>query len=162
MTHAPKASSGVGASDLNRIITFNQYMVLATADATGLPWVSPVFFAPIEPDALAWVSSPDSRHSHNLTIRPDVATTVFDSTVDVGRGEGAYFEGRATRVNDLEVANVLASLNARLPEAKQLGLDDVNPHGPMVAYRLAIRRRYLLVRGGNSHYGNQLDITVEL
>ena len=40
-----------------------RYMSLATADAAGVPWVSPVFFTPDGYRRYLWVSSPDALHS---------------------------------------------------------------------------------------------------
>ena len=39
------------------IIDSNRYMALGTADASGLPWVSPVWYAPAEYRESFWVSS---------------------------------------------------------------------------------------------------------
>jgi hypothetical protein len=39
------------------------YAVLATADAAGTPWATPVWFAPDGLDRLYWLSWPGSRHS---------------------------------------------------------------------------------------------------
>jgi Pyridoxamine 5'-phosphate oxidase len=65
--------------------------VLGTADADGQPWVTPFFFAPLESDRVCWVSAPGSRHSRNIASRAALAITVFDSAVEVGRAEAAYF-----------------------------------------------------------------------
>jgi len=45
------------------LIAGNRYMVLSTADATGRPWASPVWFAPDGKEAFLWISRPDTRHS---------------------------------------------------------------------------------------------------
>jgi nitroimidazol reductase NimA-like FMN-containing flavoprotein (pyridoxamine 5'-phosphate oxidase superfamily) len=55
------------------IIDANQYMTLATADADGTPWGSPVWYATDDYREFFWVASPDARHSHNLAIRPEIA-----------------------------------------------------------------------------------------
>src|SRR4051812_24385425 len=56
-------------SDIGRILATNRYLVLGTADEAGQPWVTPVFFAPLDADRVCWVSSPDSRHSRNIANR---------------------------------------------------------------------------------------------
>ena len=68
------------------IIDGNRYMALGTADETGRPWVSPVYFAPDGYRALYWLSSPDAQHSRNVAVRPEVFAAVFDSQVAVHRG----------------------------------------------------------------------------
>ena len=72
-------------SVIDRVLAANRYLVLGTADQAGTPWVTPVFFAPLGPDRVCWVSSPESRHSRNIAERAAVAITVFDSTVEVGK-----------------------------------------------------------------------------
>jgi nitroimidazol reductase NimA-like FMN-containing flavoprotein (pyridoxamine 5'-phosphate oxidase superfamily) len=54
------------------------YVVIATADANGMPWVSPVWFAKEDYQELYWVSYPAARHSQNIAVRPQIAMVVFD------------------------------------------------------------------------------------
>jgi nitroimidazol reductase NimA-like FMN-containing flavoprotein (pyridoxamine 5'-phosphate oxidase superfamily) len=61
------------------IIDSSRYMTLGTADASGLPWVSPVWYASAEYREFFWVSSPNARHSRNLARRPQLAIVIFDS-----------------------------------------------------------------------------------
>jgi Pyridoxamine 5'-phosphate oxidase len=61
------------------IIDSNRYVTPGTADASGLPGVSPVWDAPAGYRGVFWVSSPDARHSRNLGHRPRVAIVIFDS-----------------------------------------------------------------------------------
>ncbi|MFD2077532.1 Pyridoxamine 5'-phosphate oxidase [Actinopolymorpha cephalotaxi] len=154
----------IDRSDVDRLLAANRYLVLGTADEDGNPWVSPVFFAPLDADHVVWVSSPDSRHSRNIATRAAVAITVFDSTVDVGKAEAAYFDAHAERAprDEDEIQAALRSFDARLPQHKRLSRDDLHPYGPMVLYRAKLRHRYLLVRGGNPEFGNELDMTVEV
>jgi hypothetical protein len=149
-------------SDLDRIVDANRYLVLSTADAAGTPWATPVFFAPLGADRFCWVSSPDSRHSRNIAARPTVAAAVFDSTVAVGRAEAAYLEADAARAAGGEEGAVLRALNDRLPAGKRLDADDLQPAGPLVAYAAVVRRRAVLVRGGDPVLGNPVDTTVEV
>ena len=149
-------------SAVDRVIAANRYAVLGTADESGSPWVSPVFFAPLGSDRFCWVSSPGTRHSRNIERRPSVAITVFDSTVGVGHAEAAYFEAVAGRAAPEESAAALGALNARLPAASQLTDDDVRPRGPMAVYVAELQHRYVLVRGGDPEYGNVLDMTLEV
>jgi nitroimidazol reductase NimA-like FMN-containing flavoprotein (pyridoxamine 5'-phosphate oxidase superfamily) len=56
------------------IIDAGLYMVLGTADASGRPWVSPVYYAPNGYREFVWVSAPDSTHSRNIGARPHAVT----------------------------------------------------------------------------------------
>lgn len=61
------------------IVDSNSYMTLGTADAEGLPWVSPVPYAPAEYEELFWVSSAEARHSRNLAVCHELSLVIFDS-----------------------------------------------------------------------------------
>jgi hypothetical protein len=75
-------------------------MTLATADAAGAPWASPVWFAHDGYGELLWVSRPDARHSRNVAARPGVGIVVFDSTVAVGAAVAVYLEALARAVGE--------------------------------------------------------------
>lgn len=162
MNQGDEAFPMAARSTVERVLADNLYLVLGTADRDGRPWVSPVFFAQLDPNRFVWVSSPDSRHSRNITYRQTVALTVFNSTVKVGQAEAVYFDGEAQQRTSDEAETALRALNSRLPHDKQLSGDDLHPHGPMVVYEAVLRRRYMLVRGGNREFGNALDMTVEV
>src|SRR2546423_1544071 len=80
------------------IIAANMYAVLATAEAQGSPWATPVYFAPSGYSELFWVSSPDATHSRNIAVRPQVGIVVFDSQVPIGTGQGVYMTAEAEEV----------------------------------------------------------------
>ncbi len=72
------------------IIDASLYMVLATADETGRPWASPVYFAHSGYGEFFWVSSPDAAHSRNIAVRPQISIVIFNSQVRIGTGQGVY------------------------------------------------------------------------
>jgi uncharacterized protein YhbP (UPF0306 family) len=73
------------------LLDANAYLTLASADAAGTPWASPVYFAyDAAARRLLWVSRPNTRHSRNVAERPEVSAVVFDSTVAVGAAEALY------------------------------------------------------------------------
>ena len=88
------------------IIDDNRYMALGTADETGRPWVSPVYFAPDGYRELYWLSSPEARHSRNVEERPEVQIVIFDSTAPVGAGEAVYLAAAARAIRDDELEAV--------------------------------------------------------
>ena len=95
-THA----SGHPAQTVRDIIEANLYMVLATADAAGRPWSSPVYFAHIGFTELFWVSSPEVTHSRNIAVRPEVGIAIFDSHARIRTGQGAYMSAVAELVEE--------------------------------------------------------------
>ncbi len=87
------------AADLARsILDDHLYLVLATADADGRPWSSPVYYAHPSPSEFFWVSSPDATHSRNLVGRPEVGIVVFDTTAPISTGQGVYMTATAAEV----------------------------------------------------------------
>ena len=101
---------------VHRMIEANSYLTLATADATGRPWATPVWFAHApddDGDAFVWVSKPGARHSQNIVARPEVAIVVFDSTVPVGGASAVYVEAVAAEVAAADRAAALAAYNEK-------------------------------------------------
>jgi Pyridoxamine 5'-phosphate oxidase len=74
------------------------YMTLATADADGVPWASPVWYATEDGRHFYWVSDPNARHSRNIAERPEIAIVIFDSTVTPGDADAVYLAARAEPV----------------------------------------------------------------
>lgn len=54
---------GTDRATLGAIVEANAFMTLATADADGLPWATPVWFAHVDCAEFLWVSRPEARHS---------------------------------------------------------------------------------------------------
>jgi nitroimidazol reductase NimA-like FMN-containing flavoprotein (pyridoxamine 5'-phosphate oxidase superfamily) len=88
---------------VRRTIEASLYMVLATADGTGRPWSSPVYFAHTGYTRFYWVSSPGATHSLNIATRPDVGIVIFDSNAPISTGQGVYLRARAAEVSGDEL-----------------------------------------------------------
>jgi nitroimidazol reductase NimA-like FMN-containing flavoprotein (pyridoxamine 5'-phosphate oxidase superfamily) len=84
---------------MNEIIAANRYMTLATANADGVPWASPVWYATADGRDFYWVSDPNARHSRNIAQRPEIAIVIFDSTVTPGEADAVYLAARAEMVD---------------------------------------------------------------
>jgi len=72
------------------IVDANSYMTLATADADGAPWASPVWFAHDQYETFLWMSQPGARHSRNIAARREIAIVMFDSTVPPRQRNAVY------------------------------------------------------------------------
>lgn len=93
------------------IVDTNSFLTLATADADGRPWASPVWYAPSEDrGTFWWASSPDALHSRNLAVRPEVAIVIFDSH-QAGGWTSLYLSGTAEELEDVDEG--IASFSAR-------------------------------------------------
>ena len=147
---------------VQQVLAANKYMVLATADADGAPWATPVYFAASDDRHLYWVSSPEARHSRNISARPEVAITIFDSQVSIGSAEAVFLEATAAAAADVERDRLLDVLNSRLPSGKTLGAADVGPDGRLQIYCATVSRHHVLVRGGDARFDNELDARLEV
>jgi nitroimidazol reductase NimA-like FMN-containing flavoprotein (pyridoxamine 5'-phosphate oxidase superfamily) len=132
---------------LHAILDGNEFMTLATADADGTPWASPVWFCAGERAAeLYWVSRPGSRHSRNIAQRPEVAVVVFDSRVRPGEADALYMEARARELDGAELQRGIAIFSAasvaRLDRAWTI--DDVQPPAELRLYRADVAQHWLL------------------
>jgi nitroimidazol reductase NimA-like FMN-containing flavoprotein (pyridoxamine 5'-phosphate oxidase superfamily) len=129
-------------SELQEIIDANRYMTLATADAAGVPWATPVWFATDDLREFFWVSDPNARHSRNIAARPDIAVVIFDSTVPVGGAQAVYMTARAEQAGEtgLDVFN-------RHSEAQGLRAwttDDISSPAKHRLYRATAGEHYVL------------------
>jgi nitroimidazol reductase NimA-like FMN-containing flavoprotein (pyridoxamine 5'-phosphate oxidase superfamily) len=95
------------------IVDDNLYLVLATADADGLPWVSPVYFAHEEYRRFIWVSAPDATHSRNIAVRPTCSIVIFDSRVPVNSGQAVYMSATAEEVTETQRERLAATFSDR-------------------------------------------------
>jgi general stress protein 26 len=116
-----------------RVIDANSYATLATADAGGMPWATPVWFAERDLREFVWVSRTERRHSDNVKERPEIALVVFDSTTPVGSAIAVYVEAVAAVVPDRELVDALAVFNAKcvasgLPEWEESRVSGEAPH----------------------------------
>jgi Pyridoxamine 5'-phosphate oxidase len=129
------------------IVDGNSYMTLGTADADGLPWASPVWYAPASYREFFWVSKPGARHSKNIALRPEVGIVIFDSTVPIGTGKAVYMTARAEQVSAAdEVKRGMAAFSAR--SVAQGGYewtpDDVGPSARLRLYRALASEQFVL------------------
>ena len=136
-------------AEFDRIIGATQYMVLATSDATGLPWATPVWFASADGRDFYWVSDPEARHSKNLAVRPQVAITIFDSTQPPGTGEGAYLFAVGGEVPSAEIDAGIETYSAASRRAglAEWSRADVEPPARLRLFRATAHERFVLDAG---------------
>ena len=78
------------------------YATVATADANGRPWNSPVRHVYDNNLNIYWFSDKENQHSQNVRQNGNVFIVIYDSTVPEGDGEGVYIEAKAYEVDDPE------------------------------------------------------------
>jgi pyridoxamine 5'-phosphate oxidase-like protein len=131
------------------IIDANLYMVVGTADTTGLPWVSPVYYAPAGYRELLWLSSPDARHSRNIQTRPEVGIVIFDSSVPINTGQGVYMSAAAKQLDDSDVADGIELFSQRSVRhgGPPFTASDVREPSRLRLYRATALDHYVLETG---------------
>lgn len=102
------------------IIDANLYLTLGTADERGDPWVSPVYYAPVEYREFLWVSDPSTRHSRNLIGRPHLSIVIFDSAAPINTGQALYLTAVAEELTGDALDRGIARFSAR-SEAHDVG-----------------------------------------
>ncbi len=138
------------SEDLDRIaraiIDGNRYMVLGTADESGRPWVSPVYYAPSGYADLYWVSSPEAQHSRNLAARPELSIVVFDSQAPVGEGQGVYMSAVADELEGVEAERGIEIFSRVSVShgAKPWALEDVREPAALRLYRARVSEHWVL------------------
>jgi hypothetical protein len=129
-----------------QIIDANLYMVLATADLSGQPWPSPVYFAHSGYREFFWISQPDATHSVNLRDRREVGIVFFDSTVPVNAGEGVYIAGVARELPAHETAEGIELFSKRSVShgGEPVRAEDVAPPAHHRIYQASAEAVYVL------------------
>jgi pyridoxine/pyridoxamine 5'-phosphate oxidase len=133
-------------ADARRIIDANVYMTLATADADGRPWASPVWFAHDDHTRFVWVSRPARRHSQNIAEHPEVGIVIFDSTAPQGAAEAVYADAVAEQVAD-EDEERWVEIFSRRSEAlgwPALTIDDVRAPAALRLYLATVAELFVL------------------
>jgi hypothetical protein len=129
------------------IIDGNSYMTLGTADAAGVPWASPVWYAPASYREYFWVSRPSARHSQNIAARPQVGIVIFDSTVPISTGKAVYMAALAEQVtDDGEIARGMSVFSERslAQGGRAWTPEEVGTSGRVHLYRAQASEQFVL------------------
>jgi hypothetical protein len=128
------------------IIDSNRYMTIGTADGSGRPWVSPVWFAPEGYRELFWVSSPEATHSRNLAARPQLSIVIFDSHAPIGTGQGVYMSAVGAELTGDELASGIEVFSRRSEAqgGRAWTSEDVQPPTAYRLYRATVTEHWVL------------------
>ena len=88
-------------------------LTLATYGPEGL-WAAAVFYVN-EGFTFYFLSSPNSRHSRNLTKCPDVVGTIQEDYKNWSEIKGIQFEGEAQQLEGVEQAEAIRHYGAKFP-----------------------------------------------
>jgi hypothetical protein len=149
------------AQTVRAIIEDNRYLVLATADATGRPWSSPVYFAHIDFTEFFWVSSPEVTHSRNIAVRPEVGIVVFDSQAAISTGQGVYMPAAAALLEGDEVARGIEAFSRRslAHGGREWTSEEVRADAGMRMYRATADSHWILAKDGTPDHRIAVPLT---
>lgn len=145
------------------IINSNMYMMLGTADESGQPWVTPVYFSCADYREFYWISSPDVRHSRNIAIRPKISIVVFDSQVAVGNGQTVYMSALAKELTGADFDRGLSIYNGRFSNPADYGVhiiksEDLQAPGLYHLYQTIALEHWVLDPAG--HPDHRVLVTI--
>jgi len=137
-------------ADGRSIIDGNMYMVLGTADGSGRPWASPVYYACEGYTEFFWVSSPEVRHSRNLAARPELSIVVFDSQVPISTGQAVYMSALAEQLegDELERGIGIFSRTSLTHGGRAWTAEDVVAPALLRLYRATASEHFMLDKSG--------------
>jgi Pyridoxamine 5'-phosphate oxidase len=120
------------------IIDSDMYMTLGTANETGQPWDSPVYFSWADYREFYWISSPEARHSRNIAVRPQISIVIFNSHVPVGKGQAVYMSAVAEELAGIDFDRGLVIYNGRFSDPAEHGVRIIESKGlqESAVYRL--------------------------
>jgi nitroimidazol reductase NimA-like FMN-containing flavoprotein (pyridoxamine 5'-phosphate oxidase superfamily) len=142
------------------IIEDSLYMVLATADATGRPWSSPVYFANDGYTRFYWVSSPDVTHSRNIATRPEVGIAIFDSRAPISTGQAVYLRATAAEVTGADIDRGIEVFSRRSLSHGGVAWSPADVQGPdMRLYRAVVDEHSILAKDGRPDHRVPVRLT---
>lgn len=151
------ATDGELAALARQLIDANHYLTLGTADETGRPWTTPVYFTAHGYHEFYWVSSPDAAHSRNIARRPEISAVIFDSHARIGAAEAVYLVARAEAVPDAELERAAELFRQGPPQLAEFTPDLLTAPAPFRLYRARVDEHSVLIRGGDPAYDNEVD-----
>jgi nitroimidazol reductase NimA-like FMN-containing flavoprotein (pyridoxamine 5'-phosphate oxidase superfamily) len=128
------------------IVDRSLYMVLATADRSGQPWATPVYFAHRDYREFFWISQPEATHSTNLRDHREFSAVIFDSTQPLNTGQGVYLGGVAQEVPAHEAGEGVETYSRRSEGhgGEALSEEDISPPARHRLYRATAEAVYVL------------------
>ena len=139
------------------------YMVLGTANESGLPWVSPVYFASDSYREFYWMSSPDVTHSRNIGVRSEISIVIFDSRVTVGMGQAVYIAAIAEELTGSDFDRGVEIYNGRFQNPAEhnvriIAPEDLRAPAPYRLYRATAMKHWILDPEAHSDHRVQVMV----
>lgn len=139
------------------------FMVVATSDGSH-PWNSPVYVAFDEHYNFYWNSWVENVHSKNIASNKKVFCIIFDSTVAKGDGEGVYFQGKASAIEELSEISKGLNLICKRKGRASLDVNDFIGDKPRRVYKFVPEKVWVNNREfvDGAKIDNRVEITKDL
>ena len=125
------------------IVDANRFMALGTADASGTPWVSPLWYVPLSYREYVWVSRPGTKHSRNLAERPQVAIAIYDSHRP-GGWSAVYMAAVAEELEEVDTALEAFNRRSQAQGLRAWSRAEVVPPGEFRLYCATATEQFVL------------------
>jgi Pyridoxamine 5'-phosphate oxidase len=132
------------AAVARQVIDANRYLVLATADQDGVPWVSPVWYAHAGYREFFWASDPQARHSRSIVI--------FDSSLPASAAPAVYLSCTAGVLTGPGLEKSIELYSRRSQEQGLPGWTPADVRAPARPrlYRAVAAEQFVLPAGGDA------------
>lgn len=154
--------------ELVDILFSESYAALATVDADGATWSTPLVFTLNEAREVIWASASESLHSMNLGSSTLVGASIYDSGQPQNSPQGVYLQGTALEVPVGELDQAVADFYRwRYPDPAMFAerarpASEFQWDSPRRLYRLSSVRYWGISRDGHPEHGNLVDYRVEV
>ncbi|OGG30653.1 hypothetical protein A2973_00095 [Candidatus Gottesmanbacteria bacterium RIFCSPLOWO2_01_FULL_49_10] len=148
------------------IIDRNIYCTVATVDADGQPWSTPLFFHYDSEYALYVTSAIDSLHVQNWQVNPRISVSIFDSNTKLKSGNAVYMEAKVAEISIEELPGALEIFYRRthplIVDRQPKGVSDYSGTSPRRLFRIIPQHVYVIDSRGHPVYKSLVDVRVEV
>jgi nitroimidazol reductase NimA-like FMN-containing flavoprotein (pyridoxamine 5'-phosphate oxidase superfamily) len=101
------------------VINTNIHMTIATVDAQGKPWITPVFYVHDNSYNLYWTSYKESEHSKNIRNNSNVSIVIYGPVPPENNIDAVYMQATVTQLeSENEAFPAINILSKHIQEAK--------------------------------------------
>src|SRR5579862_4020147 len=98
------------------IVKEASYITIATCNKNNEPWIAPTTFWIDEKQNFYFVSHKESKHVQHIMENPNLAISIYNSSVREGTGKGVQFKGTGKLINENnEYMEAMKSMQSRMP-----------------------------------------------
>lgn len=144
------------------VIQNSELMTVATADASGKPWVSPVGYVADDVYNLYWVSDKNAIHSKNVHERTQVGIVITGANPS-GELDDVYFDAEAKELSNPEEIESAIRLRSTIDELEKFKINSVDDVTGDAAWRIYVARPlHVFKRSDGEANGQAITVREEI